>query len=90
MKDKKEKINRREKKQRVRKHRTLGLRDYLVYILVSSVMVFLTASFVVEDVYNRADRVQMTPDSIKHIYSVNVRHSEAESLKELPAIPTEK
>lgn len=68
----------------------MGFRDYFVYILVSSVMVFLTASFVVEDVYNRADRVQLTPDSIKHIYSVNVRRNEAESLKELPAIPTEK
>ncbi len=89
MKDKKEKRDRREKNKKLHKHHALGFKDYIVYLLVSSAMIFLTASFVVEDVYNRADRVQMTSESIKGVYSVNVGHSEAESLKELPAIPTE-
>ena len=37
-------------------------KDFLVFIIIAFVMVFLTSSFIVEDVYNYADRIVMTPE----------------------------
>lgn len=50
-------------------------KDFLVFVIIAFVMVFLTSSFVVEGVYNYADRILMTPDGVKEVYSASIGQS---------------
>ena len=47
-------------------------KDFLVFIIIAFVMVFLTSSFIVEDVYNYADRIVMTPEGVKEVYAASI------------------
>ena len=49
-------------------------KDFLVFIIIAFVMVFLT-SFIVEDVYNYADRIVMTPEGVKEVYAASIGQS---------------
>lgn len=50
-------------------------KDFLVFIIIAFVMVFLTSSFIVEDVYNYADRIVMTPEGVKEVYAASIGQS---------------
>jgi len=43
-------------------------RDYIIYLVITLVMVLLTASFVIENIYSRADSVAVSADGVKAIY----------------------
>ena len=58
-------------------------KDFLVFIIIAFVMVFLTSSFIVEDVYNYADRIVMTPEGVKEVYAASIGQSTSvEEVKE--------
>ena len=50
-------------------------KDFLVFIIIAFVMVFLTSSFIVEDVYNYADRIVMTPEGVNEVYAASIGQS---------------
>ncbi|MEG0075271.1 MAG: hypothetical protein RR310_03530 [Eubacterium sp.] len=58
-----------EKKQSIKKNKG---RDFVVFLIIAFAMVFLTSSFIVEDVYNYADKIKMTPEGIKEVYSASI------------------
>ncbi|MEG0378333.1 MAG: hypothetical protein RR614_07625 [Eubacterium sp.] len=47
-------------------------REFLVFIIIAFAMVFLTSSFIVEDAYNYASRLSMTPDGVKEVYEASI------------------
>ncbi|MDO4288103.1 MAG: hypothetical protein Q4C55_02840 [Eubacterium sp.] len=53
------------------------LRDYLVFLLIACTMIFLTSSFVMENIYNYADRISTTPEGIAEIYEMNIGQRES-------------
>lgn len=59
------------KKKEVNQKQSKG-KDFIVFIIIAFAMVFLTSSFIVEDVYNYADKITMTPEGVKEIYSVSI------------------
>lgn len=67
MKQKKEKIVKEPKVKKPGKGR-----EFLVFIIIAFAMVFLTSSFIVEDTYNYASRLSMTPDGVKEVYEASI------------------
>lgn len=61
-------------KQTVKKEKSF--KDYLVFLLIAFTMIFLTSSFVVENVYNYADRIATTPEGVAEIYEINIGQRE--------------
>lgn len=56
---------RRFKKEKDQKHTT---RDYIVFFICSFVLIFLTSSFVIENIYNNAGNIAVNQKGIKEIY----------------------
>ena len=51
------------------------LRDYVIYFVIAFIMIMLTASFVIENIYNQSDNVSVTPDGTKAIYETCIGQS---------------
>ena len=47
-------------------------RDYVVYFIVAFVLIFLTSSFVIEDIYNDADHLSVNPSGVQAIYESSI------------------
>ncbi|MGL4607329.1 MAG: peptidoglycan-binding domain-containing protein [Eubacteriaceae bacterium] len=47
-------------------------KDVVLYIVIMLVLLFLTSSFVVQDVYAVADQLKMTPEGIAEVYAINI------------------
>lgn len=62
MKDEAEKMNK--KKQ----NREYSNRDIIVYLIASLLMILLTASFVIENVYSNSDSIQINTGGVRTIY----------------------
>ena len=43
-------------------------RDYVVFFIVAFVLIFLTSSFVIENVYDSADNLAVSPEGVTDIY----------------------
>ncbi|MBU4540878.1 MAG: peptidoglycan-binding domain-containing protein [Acetobacterium sp.] len=48
------------------------LKDVVLYIVLTLFLIFLTSSFVIEDVYSAADQLSMEENGISDIYSIAV------------------
>lgn len=47
-------------------------KDVVLYLILTMVLLSLTSSFVVEDVYAVADRLSMEPEGIAEVYAINI------------------
>lgn len=57
---------------REKRDREYKTRDYVVYFIVAFVLIFLTSSFVIEDVYNNADKLSINPAGVQAIYESTI------------------
>lgn len=51
-------------------------RDYLVFLIIAVAMIFLTSSFVVENIYSYADRISTSPEGVAEIYEISIGQRE--------------
>lgn len=65
-----------------REKESTNVKNYIVYFIIAFFMVFLTSSFVIESVYNNADRIVTTPEGVKEIYEVSIGMSSFEKIIE--------
>ena len=49
-----------------------GFKDKLMYFFVAFVLIFLTSSFVIEDIYSYSDRIQISKDGIEQIFEASI------------------
>lgn len=47
-------------------------RDYFAFFIVSFILIFLTSSFVIEDIYNSVDDIKISPVGVQAIYEASI------------------
>jgi hypothetical protein len=57
---------------RKREDKEFKTRDYVVYFIVAFVLIFLTSSFVIEDIYNSAESLSITPQGVQAVYESSI------------------
>ncbi len=47
-------------------------KDYVVYFIVAFVLIFLTSSFVIEDIYSSSENIVVNPEGVKAVYQSSI------------------
>ncbi|EFV02088.1 hypothetical protein HMP0721_0854 [Pseudoramibacter alactolyticus ATCC 23263] len=59
-----------------------SIRDYVVYFIVAMMLVLLMASFVIGNIYSRADNAKLTQQGTRAIYEITIGEKPVSSLGE--------
>jgi hypothetical protein len=59
-----------------------SVRDYVVYFIVAMMLVLLMASFVISNIYSRADNAKLTQQGTRDIYEITIGEKPVSSLGE--------
>lgn len=56
------------RKERQKKEKNHQTRDYIVFFICAFILIFLTSSFVIENIYNSADKISVSSEGVREIY----------------------
>ena len=56
------------------------VRDLIVYFIVAFALILLMSSFIIGDLYNNANKIELTKDGIQQVYQINIGANPTSSL----------